>query len=153
MFFAHKPYIFFILILSFIISNGCQLQEPRKSHGIAFLKNRSEELTLNNTNKNDVINIIGQPHSTGIDDENEWVYIERVLTKGAYHKFGQNILKENNILILNFNKYGVLTKKKFFDKNDKNYVKFSKSQTANDISKKSFIERFLSSLKAKMYKK
>ena len=38
------------------------------------------------------------------------MYIERVLTKGEYLKLGQNILKTNNILILNFDKYGVLKK-------------------------------------------
>ena len=26
-------------------------------------------------------------------NENEWIYIERVLTKGEYHKLGQNVLK------------------------------------------------------------
>ena len=90
---------------------------------------------------------------TGINNQDEWVYIERVLTKGKYHKLGKNVLKENNLLLLNFNKYGILKEKRFFDKNDKNFVKFSEDKTLNDISQKSFIERFLSSLKAKMYKR
>ena len=115
--------------------------------------NRSELLTIYKTNKNDVLKIIGQPHSTGINNQDEWVYIERVLTKGKYHKLGKNVLKENNLLLLNFNKYGILKEKRFFDKNDKNFVKFSEDKTLNDISQKSFIERFLSSLKAKMYKR
>ena len=39
--------------------------------------------------------------------------LERVLTKGEYHKLGKNILKSNNVLILEFDKYGILKKKIF----------------------------------------
>ena len=33
--------------------------------------------------------------SKSIDNENEWIYIERVLVKGEYHKLGRNILKSS----------------------------------------------------------
>ncbi len=140
-----------IIPLLFIILIGCQLQEPYKNHGILFLKNRSEKLVLNKTNKNDVINIIGQPHSKSITDENQWMYIERVLTKGKYHKLGKNILKTNNILVLDFDKYGILKNKKLFDKNDKEVVRFSKMETENDLVKRSFVQSFLESVRSKMY--
>ena len=104
MFFRAKYHFFLISILIFFILYGCQLQDPSKTHGIVFLKNRSEKLTINKSNKNDVLQVIGQPHSTSINNDNEWIYIERVLTKGAYHKLGQNVLKSNNVLILYFNK-------------------------------------------------
>ena len=127
------------------------MQEPYKNHGIVYLKNRSDKLQINSTNKNDVIQIIGQPHSKSINNENEWFYIERILTKGEYHKLGQNILKENNILVLNFDKYGVLQNKTFLDKNSKNKILFSEKETTNELTQKSFIERFLSSVRTKMY--
>ena len=101
--------IFFYLLFFILVS--CKLQDPYNNHGIIFLKNRSDKLVLNVSNKNDVIKIFGQPHSRAIDDNNEWLYIERTLTKGEYHKLGQNILKSNNILVLKFNKYGILKKK------------------------------------------
>ena len=143
---------FIIVFLSFfIILNSCKLQEPYKNHGIVYLKNRSDKLQINSTNKNDVIQIIGQPHSKSINNENEWFYIERILTKGEYHKLGQNILKENNILVLNFDKYGVLQNKTFLDKNSKNKILFSEKETTNELTQKSFIERFLSSVRTKMY--
>ena len=72
-------------LLSFISLIGCQLQDPYNNHGIVFLKNRSEKLIVNQSNKNDVLNIVGQPHSKSINDDNEWFYVERVLTKGEYH--------------------------------------------------------------------
>ena len=130
---------------------ACQLQEPYKNHGIVFLENRSNKLTINTTNKNDVLNIIGQPHSKSINNSNEWFYIERVLTKGEYHKLGQNILKSNNILVLNFDKYGILSKKTFLNKEDIKKIDFSKKTTDNQLTQKSFVERFLSSIRTKMY--
>ncbi len=139
-----------ILFIFFILSN-CQLKEPYKNHGIIFLENRSKKLIINNSNKNDVLKIIGQPHSKSISDENEWIYIERILTKGGYHKLGQNVLKSNNVLIINFDKYGILKNKRFLNKYDKKTVKFSKDETENELSKKSFVEKFLNSVRSKMY--
>ena len=92
---------------------GCQLQEPHQNHGILFLENRSAKLKIDVSNKNDVIKNIGHPHSKSINDENEWIFIERTLTKGEFHKLGRNILKESNILVLKFDKYGILKEKNF----------------------------------------
>ena len=151
MFSVFKYHFYKILPFLFIILISCKLQEPYKNHGILFLKNRSDQLILNKTNKNDVINIIGQPHSTSISDENQWMYVERILTKGKYHKLGKNILKTNNILVLNFDKYGILNNKKLFNKNDKEFLKFSKMETENELIKDSFVQSFLESVRAKMY--
>ena len=147
---THKFIIKFIIIIFFV---GCQLKEPTKNHGIIFLKNRSELLTINKSNKNDVIRNIGQPHTLSTFNENEWIYFERVLTKGEFLKLGSNVLKTNNVLVLKFNKYGILENKVFLDKKSKNELKFSENETTNDITKKSFIEKFLNSLRSKMYKK
>ena len=143
--------IFLIFLLSILLS--CQLQEPTKNHGIVFLKNRSNELIIEKHNKNDVVKLMGEPHSKSFDDEDNWLYIERVLTKGKYHKLGKHVLKSNNVLELSFNKYGVLKSKKLYDKNNINTVKFSKKKTENELTKKSFVETFLSSVKSKMYGK
>ena len=152
MLFDIKHHKFIIIILFFIISNGCTFQEASKNHGIVFLENRSKKLTVNKSNKNDVIKIFGQPHSKSISDKSEWMYIERVLVKGEYHKLGKHILKSNNVLILNFDKYGVLKNKRLMDKSDKKKVAFSDKETKNELSQKSFVERFLSSVRSKMYR-
>ena len=152
MLFTNKNLKFLLNLLFFFILIGCQLQEPKKKHGILFLKNRSDKLTINSTNKNDVLSIVGQPHTVSINDRDEWIYIERVLTRGSYHRLGKSVLKSNNILVLRFDKYGILKTKTFYDKNDKKIIQFSENNTENDITKKSFVQRFLSSLRAKMYK-
>ena len=135
----------------FFILLGCQLQEPAQNHGILFLENRSNKLTLNQSNKNDVIKVIGQPHSKSIDNDDIWIYVERTLSKGKYHKLGQHVLKTNNSLVLTFNKYGILKSKKIYNKNDLNKISFSENKTENKLTKKSFVETFLSSVKEKMY--
>ena len=118
-----------------------------------FLENRSEKLKVGISNKNDVIKNIGQPHSKSINDNNEWIFIERTLTKGEFHKLGRNILKESNILVLKFDKYGILKKKTFLTKEDIKKIAFSDKKTTNELSQKSFIQKFLTSLRDKMYKK
>jgi len=143
----------FILLFIFTILIGCQLQDPNNNHGIVFLENRSKKLIVNKSNKNDVLALIGQPHSISIGNDSEWFYIERILTKGEFHKLGQNILKENNVLVLNFDKYGILQYKKMLNKNDMKKVKFSEKNTKNELAQKSFLEKFLTSLKTRMYKR
>ena len=138
---------FFILLL------GCQLKEPQQNHGILFLENRSAKLKVDVSNQNDVIKSIGHPHSKSINDENEWFFVERTLTKGEFHKLGKNILKESNILILKFDKYGILKEKMLLTKDDIKKLAFSNKETLNELSQKSFVQKFLTSLRDKMYKK
>ena len=130
---------------------GCKLQDPDKNHGIVFLENRSNQLELNKANKNDVLKKLGKPHSTSFDDDNIWIYIERTLTKGKYHQLGKNIIKTNNVLILKFDKFGILETKKLLNKEDIKKINFSKKETENELARKSFVEKFLQSLKQKMY--
>ncbi len=151
MFFSFKYHLKNIFFVIFFILLGCQLQDPNKNHGILFLDNRSAKLIINESNKNDVIKLLGQPHVKTFDGDDTWIYIERTLSKGKYHKLGRHELKTNNTLILEFDKYGVLKSKDFFDKTNINEVKFSKKTTENNLRKRSFVENFLQSVKKKMY--
>ena len=122
--FIFKYHFKYLLSFIFIILLGCQLQDPDKNHGILFLDNRSDKLMINKTNKNDVIKILGQPHTKTFNEDDTWIYIERTLSKGKYHKLGRHELKANNTLILSFDKYGVLKSKDFYDMNKINKIKF-----------------------------
>ena len=135
----------------FLILSGCKLQEPLKTHGIVYLENRANKLIINKSNKNDVIKIFGQPQIKDSDNIDTWIYLERILTKGKYHKLGKHIVKQNNILILDFNKYGILKNKKLLNKEDIKKIKFSKKNTENELSQKNFIRSFLESIRQKMY--
>ena len=106
-----------------------------KNHGILFLENRAKKIQINTNNKNDVIKIIGKPHTKSISDEDSWIYIERVMSKGSYHKLGKNVLKTNNVLILTFDKYGILVDKKLLNKDDIHKMRFTKKISENNLSK------------------
>ncbi len=140
-----------IIIVVFFLFLSCQFQEPTNKHGILYLENRSSQLQIQKHNKNDVVKLLGTPHAKSLKDNDKWIYIERVFTKGEFHKLGQNVLKTNNVLVLSFNRYGILNKKNFLDKNDINKLKFSKKNTENDLAETSFVESFLNSIKSKMY--
>ena len=139
------------LLLLFIILSACQIQDPLKTHGIIYLENRSKKLITDKTNKNDVIRIIGAPQIKNEINNSDWIYIERVLSKGKYHTLGKHKLEENNVLVLSFDKFGILTDKKLFKKEDIKKLKFTKKNTENDLSKKSFVQSFLESIRQKMY--
>ena len=144
-------HIYRILIIGIFILSSCKLQEPRQSHGIIYLENRADKLIINKSNKNDVIRIIGFPQIKEENNDNNWIYIERVLTKGKYHELGRHKLKENNILVLNFDKFGILNFKEFTNKDKINSINFSKRITENDLTEKSLIQSILQSVKQKMY--
>ena len=143
----HNYFVIFLLV----ILNACQLQDTIKPHGIIYLENRSKKLDVNRSNKNDVIKVMGQPQITSFENEDIWIYAERILTKDKIHKLGKNILRENNILSLRFNKYGILIEKTFIDKNEMKKISFSQKKTENEISQRSFIRNFLESIRQKMY--
>ena len=86
-------------------------------------------------------------------NDNLWIYIERTMTRGKLLKLGRNYLKKNNVLVLEFDKYGVLQSKKFYDRDNMQSLTFSKNITENEIRKENFIYSFLSSVRQKMINK
>ena len=144
----NKKIYLLIIILIFII--GCKQNQVIKTHGIAYLEKREKLIILNKSNKNDTIKIFGQPATKGMTNNNLWIYIERTKTRGTLLKFGREYLKKNNVLVLEFDKYGVLAKKDFYNKKNMKELRFTKTITENEIRKENFIRSFLSSIRQKM---
>jgi len=144
--------IFFLSFIVFFTFN-CSQNEVIKTHGVAYLKKREKLIIVNVSNKNDSISILGQPSTKGMSNDNLWIYIERTRTRGKLLKFGRNYLMKNNVLVLEFDKYGILQRKEFYDKADMNEIKFAKDQTDNELRKENFIYSFLSSVRQKMIQK
>ena len=140
----------FILILFLTFIYGCQRKEVVKTHGLAYLNKREKLIIVNQTNKNDTVSILGQPSTKGMVDDNLWIYIERTRTRGTLLKFGRNYLKKNNVLVLEFDKYGILERKEFYDKNSMKKISFAKDITENELRKENFIYSFLNSVRQKM---
>ena len=144
-----KKNIYLLGFILFVII-GCQRNEVIKTHGISYLDKREKLIIVNKTNKNDAITILGQPSTKGMVDDNLWIYSERTNTRGKLFKLGRNYLKKNNVLVLDFDKYGILKKKEFYNKEKMNKINFAKNTTRNEFHRENFIYSFLSSVRQKM---
>ena len=143
-----KKFIYLFLIL--LCVTNCQRNQVLKTHGISYLENRSKLIKVNESNKNDVVKIFGQPSTKGMIDDKLWIYIERSLSRKSMLKLGKSYLYKNNVLVLEFNKYGILNKKDFYNKNDMKKLTFAENITENEIKRENFIYSFLSSIRQKM---
>jgi len=140
----------FFLFASLIFFTGCQYNAITETHGISYLEKREKLIVVNKSNKNDTIKVLGYPSTKGMLDDNLWIYIESTKTRGNFLKLGRKYIKKNNALVLEFNKFGIISKKKFYDKEDMKKVNFAKAITENDIKRENFIYSFLSSIRQKM---
>ena len=145
----HNKIIYILTIILFFLI-GCQRHNIVDTHGIAYLDKRQDLLNLNVSNKNDVVKIFGQPATKGMTDDNVWIYIERTQTREKILKLGRNYLSKNNVLVLEFDRLGILIKKDFYNKENMEDLKFAKTVTSNELKKENFIYSFLSSIRSKM---
>ena len=107
-------------------------------------------MILSNTNKNDIIKILGPPSTKSTFDNDVWIYIERKQIESSVFKLGKEKLIVNNVLVIEINNQGLLVKKDFYDVNKINEYKFSEAKTESIYSKKTFVSEFFSSLKQKI---
>lgn len=138
-----------LLALFFIIAN-CTNKLTIDHHGVHKLYVKQEKIFPNETNKNDIIKILGPPSSTSFFDNEVLFFIERKEATGNILKLGKKEIITNNVLIVEINKYGLLEKKTFYDLNKMQNLKISKNTTEVNYQKNSFIYDFLSSMRQKV---
>ena len=139
--------IFIIFIFLFILN--CSSNKVSNNHGFISLQTKFEKITVNNTNKNDIINIIGPPSSISSFDNNKWFYIQRIKTNQSLFKLGVKKIEKNNILVLKFNNRGILNDKKILNINDMNDIKFSKDITEKEFKQNDMLFKIFSSIREK----
>ena len=121
-----------------------------KHHGVHSLEKKQEKLISNKSNKNDIVKLLGPPSTIGTFDKDIWIYIERSTSSSRLLKLGKKKLLENNVLIVEINKKGLLEKKLFFNKEKMQNIQFSKDVTLMNKTQRSFIYDFLGSLRQKI---
>ena len=140
-----------ILLLSiFLTIANCSLQKPIKHHGVHKLELKEKKLIINETNKNDLIKILGPPSVESKFDKEVLFFIERKITNTSTLKLSRQIILTNNVLVVELDSYGILKKKDFYDLTKMNELKFSKNITDVDYTKNSFVYDFLSSIRQKL---
>ena len=140
----------FNLIVLFLFISSCTLNKVIKHHGVHFLEKKSEKLVIGKTNKNDIFELLGPPSTKGSFDEELWIYMEIQTSSSKLSKLGKKKLLKNNILLLDIDNRGILSKSIFFDKDKMNEIKFTEDTTQMSYSKNSFIYDFLYSLRQKI---
>ena len=111
---------------------------------------KQKKLIINETNKNDIIKILGPPSVESKFDNELLFFIERKLSNTSTFKLSRQIIITNNVLIVELDKYGIITKKDFYDLKKMNKINFSKTETDVNYSKNSFVYDFLSSMRQKI---
>ena len=135
--------------MSFIVAN-CSLKPVVKHHGVPFLEKKQADLIINETNKNDIKNILGNPSTKSTFDNDVWIYIERKQTQSKLRNLGKMKIFKNDVLVLEIDKYGILKKKEFYNINDMEKLKIVEETTQSGFQKKSFIYDFMSSMRQKI---
>ena len=141
--------ILYIIFISLIVTN-CNFKKVIKHHGVPFLEKKQSSLVVNETNKNDIKKILGNPSTKSKFDNDVWIYIERKQTQSQLRNLGKMKISKNNVLVLEIDNFGLLKKKDFYNKNDMNDIKLTKNVTGKDFKKRNFVYDFMSSLRQKI---
>ena len=139
-----------ILLTFFLLFANCTNKLAIDHHGVHKLNIKQEKLFLSETNKNDIIKILGPPSTVSFFDNEILFFIERKEANGSIIELGRRRIITNNVLIVEINKYGLLEKKTFYDLTKMQEIKISKNTTEVDYQKDSFIYDFLSSMRQKI---
>ena len=137
------------IIFIFLFTLNCSSNKVSNNHGFISLQTKFEKITVNKTNKNDIINIIGPPSSISNFDKNKWFYIQRIKTNQSLFKLGIKKIQKNNILVVKFNNRGILNDKKILNINDMNDIKFSKDITEKEFKQNDMLFKIFSSIREK----
>ena len=141
--------ILYIIFLSLIVTN-CSFKPVVKHHGVPFLEKKQKSLIINETNKNDIIKILGNPSTKSKFDNDVWIYLERKQTQSKLKNLGKMKIYKNDVLVLEINKFGILHKKNFYNINDMKNITITKETTDTGFQKETFIYKFFSSMRQKI---
>ena len=141
---------FFIFIIISLFISACTLKKVERHHGVHFLNKKQEKLTVNQSNKNDILKLLGSPSTKSTFDNDLWIYIERKTDNSSLTKFGNERIIVNNVLLLEVNNMGLLASKEFLDLTKMKDLKFAKQTTESQYKKNTFLYDFLSSMRQKI---
>ena len=143
------PKVLYIIFFSLIVTN-CSFEKVVKHHGVPFLEKKQKKLIINKTNKNDIKKILGKPSTVSKFDNDIWIYIERKQTQSRLKNLGRMKIFKNDVLVLEIDKYGILKKKEFYNKDDMENIKIVEATTQAGFKRNSFIYDFMSSMRQKI---
>ena len=135
-----------ILLILFLSISNCKLNRIENNHGVHFLEKKQQNLIVNESNKNDIIMLLGQPSTKGSFNNDLWIYIERKKTGTNLTNFGRKKIFINNVLSLELNDQGLLVKKDFKNIEDMKDLEFNPNDTSIGFRKRTFVYDFVTTL-------
>jgi outer membrane protein assembly factor BamE (lipoprotein component of BamABCDE complex) len=141
--------ILYIIFFS-IIATNCSFKKVVKHHGVPFLEKKQKTLIVNESTTNDIRKILGSPSTKSKFDNDVWIYIERKQTQSNIKNLGKMKIYKNDILVLEIDNYGVLTKKEFLNIDNMEDIKIVSNTTEAGFARNSFIYDFMSSMRQKI---
>ena len=139
----------FIIILAIFLTS-CKLNKVVNHHGIHNLEAKSKELLINQSNINQIRNLLGPPSSTSFFDEDILIYLERKTSNSKLLKLGKKKLIASNVLLLEVDNRGILINKEFLNQDDLNKLTFTNKTTKTIEDQESFVSRALSGVITKI---
>ena len=133
-----------------MIVTNCSFKKVVKHHGVSFLEKKQKNLIINLSNKNEILDLLGNPSTRSKFNNDIWIYIERKQTQSQFKNLGKMKIYKNDVLVLEIDDYGLLKKKDFYNVNDMKKIDIVKKTTEGNITKNSFIYDFMSSLRQKI---
>lgn len=131
-------------LLIFLLFVNCNLNNIDELHGVSGLKLKITQIKIDKSNENDIINIFGPPIVKDTFDKNIWSYFE-VRKKVSF--YGKKTTIVNDVVVLKFNKLGILTNFISYDLKSNNKIKFSEEITSSNAIDSGLIKSLLSSSK------
>ena len=136
-------------IFLFLFTLNCSINKVSNIHGFRSIDAKYEKIKINSTNKNDIRKIIGPPSSISKFDD-IWYYIERKKTNKSIASLGKKKLSKNNIIMVQFNNMGIVSKKELFNVDDMNDIKKFNIKTRKKYKQDSLAYDILSTLREKI---
>ena len=96
-----------------MIVTNCSFKKVVKHHGVSFLEKKQKNLVINESNKNEIIDLLGNPSTRSKFNNDVWIYIERKQTQSRLKNLGRMKVYKNDVLVLEIDNYGFLKKKIF----------------------------------------
>ena len=137
----------FFFISIFILISNCSFNLVDDHHGVFYLEKKEKRIKIQESNTNDILNILGEPSTKSTFDKDVWIYIERKITNS--HFLGKRELVVNNVMVLEIDEMGILAKKEFYNIDDMKDIDFDPNRSES-IKKRNFIYNFLSSLRQRV---
>ena len=125
-------------IFLFLFTLNCSINKVWNIHGLRSIDAKYEKIKIN-----------GPPSSISKFDD-IWYYIERKKTNKSIASLGKKKLSKNNIIMVQFNNMGIVSKKELFNVDDMNDIKKFNIKTRKKYKQDSLAYDILSTLREKI---